>query len=99
MIILIIVSITICSLVIGSAASISCVIVVRSRGYPITAVQFELCNRTVSLRARQSSALNWVLLILVSPLLATGIEYIRDVLITSEKGRCSRIVYIFEFCY
>ena len=34
---------------------------------------------------RQSSALNWVLLILVSPVLATWIEYIRDVLITSEK--------------
>ena len=38
-----------------------------------------------SLRARQSSALNWVLLILVSPLLVTRMEYIRDVLITSEK--------------
>ena len=34
---------------------------------------------------RQSSALNWVLLILVSPLLATRIKYICDVLITSEK--------------
>ena len=33
----------------------------------------------------QSSALNWVLLILISQLLATRIEYIRDVLITGEK--------------
>ena len=43
------------------------------------------CNRTVSLRARQSSALNWVLKIVVSPLLATRIKYIRGVLITAEK--------------
>ena len=43
------------------------------------------CNWTVSLRARQSSALNRVLLILVSPLLATRMECICDVLITSEK--------------
>ena len=48
-------------------------------------MELDCCNRTVSLRVRQSSALNWVLLIVVSPLPATRIEYIRDVLITSEK--------------
>ena len=39
---IIIVSITKCSLVIGSARAYCCVIVARSRGYPTTAVQFEL---------------------------------------------------------
>ena len=34
---------------------------------------------------RQSSALNWVLLIVVPPLLATQIKYIHDVLIPGEK--------------
>ena len=48
-------------------------------------LQLDSCNQTVSLCARQSPALNWVLLIVVSPLLATRIKYIRDVLITSEK--------------
>ena len=72
---------------IGSARAYLLRNLARSRGHPITAVQFEFfvigsCNRTVSLRARQLSAVNWVLLILVSPLLATRIEY---VLITSEK--------------
>ena len=37
------------------------------------------------LHAHQSSALNWVLLMVVSPLIAIWIKYIRDVLITGEK--------------
>ena len=49
----------------------------------LNSLLLDSCNRTVSLRARQSSELNWVLFILVSPLLAT--RDIRDVLITSEK--------------
>ena len=51
----------------------------------LNSLYLDSCNQTVSLHARQSSALNWVLLILASPLLATWIEYIHDVLITSEK--------------
>ena len=48
-------------------------------------LSLDSCNRTVSLRARQSSALNWVVFTVVSPLFATRIKYIRDVLSIGEK--------------
>ena len=43
------------------------------------------CNRTVSLRAHQSSALNWLLLIVVCPLFATRTKYVCDVLSIGKK--------------
>ena len=51
----------------------------------LTFLELDSCNWTVLLRARQSSALNWVLKTVVSPLLAIQIKYVRDVLITGEK--------------
>ena len=53
------------------------------------------CNRTVSLRARQSCAQNWVLFTVVSQLFATGIKYIRDVL-TIRKKEESRVYCTFS---
>ena len=48
-------------------------------------LKLDSCNRTVLLCARQSSALDWVLLIVVSPLFATWIKYICDGLSICKK--------------
>ena len=60
MIILVIVSITKFSIVIGHPRAISCVISARSRGCPITT----FCKWTLASRTCQSVALKWVLLLI-----------------------------------
>ena len=47
------------------------------------------------MRARQSSALNWVLFTVVSPLFTTRIKYIQDVLSTGKKEE-SRVYCTFS---